>query len=389
MARRRRLRGGVDELPSGRFRARVLDETTGTRHSLGTFQTRGDADAALAKASADQGRGVWIAPDRGRVTLAEYAPRWLDARLTSKGEPLRPRVRELYEGELRLHILPAVGDLPLARLKTPTIRSWYSSMLADGPRASTAAKCYRLLRAILNTAVEDGLLAVNPCTIKGGGVERAGERVIPTVEQVYALADAPRFRALVLLAALAGLRRGELLGLTRSHVDLLHRSVTVEVQRQQSARGENLVSPPKTDAGRRTVVLPAGVIPDVTRHLEQFAAPGPDGLVFVGEKGGPLRPHVLQKEWDRARRRLGLADLHLHDLRHVAGTLAAATGAGTKELMHRLGHASPQAALRYQHATRERDAAIADAIERLIEASRSTHSATVHDLRSETGTDRS
>ena len=69
--------------------------------------------------------------------------------------------------------------------------------------------------------------------------------------------------------------------------------------------------------------------------------------MFTGQKGGPLAPHVLQAAWLKARVEVGLPDLHLHDLRHLAGTLAASTGAGTKELMYRLGHASQQAALRY------------------------------------------
>ncbi|MDQ6725058.1 MAG: hypothetical protein M3066_02635 [Actinomycetota bacterium] len=144
--------------------------------------------------------------------------------------------------------------------------------------------------------------------------------------EVYALADAvhPRYRALVLTAAFAGPRRGELFGLSRSDIDPLHRTVTVSVQ----PTGSPLSATPKTDAGRRTIVLPA--------------------------------------EWNRARRTLGLDHLHFHDLRHVAGTLAAATGAGTKELMYRLGHASPQAALRDQHATRECDTAIAEAMSALI-----------------------
>ena len=77
---------------------------------------------------------------------------------------------------------------------------------------------------------------------------------------------------------------------------------------------------------------------------------------------------MWQTEWNRARRRLWLDYVHFHDLRHVAGTLAAATGAGTKELMYRLGHASPQAALRYQHATRERDTAIAEAMGAMMQA---------------------
>ncbi len=93
-------------------------------------------------------------------------------------------------------------------------------------------------------------------------------------------------------------------------------------------------------------------------------------MLFVGETGVPLRPGVWQREWDRARCAVGRPDIHLHDLRHVAGTLAATTGAGTKEIMRRLGHATPQAALRYQHATDERDKALAAGIDALIRAAR-------------------
>ena len=105
-------------------------------------------------------------------------------------------------------------------------------------------------------------------------------------------------------------------------------------------------------------------------HLARWAAPELCGLVFIGEKGGPVRPGVWQKEWDRARRSLDLEYVHLHDLRHVAGTLAAATGAGTKEIMRRLGHATQEAALRYQHATDERDRVLAAGIDRIIQAAR-------------------
>jgi integrase len=89
--------------------------------------------------------------------------------------------------------------------------------------------------------------------------------------------------------------------------------------------------------------------------------------VFTGEKGGPVRPHVLQKAWVKAKAATGLQSLHLHDLRHAGNTWAAATGASTKELMARMGHANPAAALRYQHATPDRDAAIARALSDLVE----------------------
>lgn len=185
-----------------------------------------------------------------------------------------------------------------------------------------------LLRAILNTAVEDRHLVVNPCSIKGAGIETSEERTIPTIGEVYALADAvtPRFRALVLLAAFGGLRRGELFGLTRGDIDLLHLTVDVRVQRQESRRGEALIGPPKTLAGRRTLALPTEVVPELEAHLARWVSVEPTASVFVGEQGGALRAGVWHKEWDRARRSVGLPDLHLHDLRHVAGTLAAATG---------------------------------------------------------------
>lgn len=309
--------------------------------------------------------------------------RWLSSRITSRGEPLRPRVVELYESLLRLHILPTLGSVTLARLGRATVRAWHADLLTNGPGHSTTAKSYRLLRAILTTAVEDELIVANPCSIKGAGVEPATERSIPSVAQVEALADAvdERFRALVLLAAYGGLRRGELFGLCRRHIDLLHRTVTVEVQRQQLARGEIVVGPPKTAAGRRTLALPVTVIEALDEHLARWVAPEPDAAVFTGLKGGPLRDPVWQQEWSRARRSLGLEWLHFHDLRHVAATLAAATGAGTKELMHRLGHVSSQAALRYQHATPERDRAIADGLDRLISAALEEPQGDVRQLR--------
>jgi integrase len=348
----------------------VIDPASGRRMSVGTFKTKAEAEVAFAAALSDQQRGAWVAPDDARMTLAEYAPQWLISRLTSRGEPLRPRVRELYDGYLRLHILPTLGPVPLGRLTTATVRRWHAELSANGPGPSTVAKCYRLLRAILNTAVEDRHIAANPCAIKGAGVEPCDERVIPTIGQVFALADAvaPRYRAFVLLAAFGGLRRGELLGLTRRDFDLLHRTVEVRLQRQESKRGTALVGPPKTAAGRRSLTLPAELVPVVEDHLARWVADAPTALVFVGEHGRPVRPGVWQKEWDRARRSLGLDHVHLHDLRHVAGTLAAATGAGTKEIMRRLGHATQAAALRYQHATDERDRALADGIDRLIQA---------------------
>lgn len=329
-----------------------------------TFRTRREAEQFDAADRVARATGAWINPAAGRVPLADYAARWLQQRIA-----LRPRTRELYENQLRRHILPGLGQRSLNDITTATVRHWYAELLHDkGLGPVTVAKCYRLLRTILGTAVEDGLVAKNPCVIKNAGVEHSPERPVATVAQIYDLAEAvgSRHRALVLTAAFTGLRLGELLGLSRRHVDLEAATVTVVHQRQQLNNGTQMLTEPKTAAGRRTVTLPELIAEELAAHLERYTPQDADAFVFVGERGGPLRRHVWQKAWDEARQSLGLGHLHFHDLRHTGNTLAAATGASTKELMARLGHSSPQAALRYQHASRERDLAIATALNDLI-----------------------
>ncbi|MDH6132954.1 integrase [Kitasatospora sp. MAA4] len=122
----------------------------------------------------------------------------------------------------------------------------------------------------------------------------------------------------------------------------------------------------KSEAGKRTVTIPAVVLPDVRTHLDQFAEKGPKGLLFVGEKGAPFRRTSFGRIWKKARDKAGMPDFRFYDLRHTGNTLAATTGASLKELMARMGHASVRAALIYQHATSERDKKIADGMDAAI-----------------------
>lgn len=361
--RKRNAWGGVRKLPSGRYQAHYrVDRVWYTAPT--TYRTKRDADVFLAAARADIERGTWINPNAGKVTLDNYAKKWLAERSN-----LRPRTRELYDSLLRRHILPVLGATELSKLAPGRIRTWHANLVsADKPGASTVAKAYRLLHAILQTAVQDELIFKNPCVLRGAAVERPAERPVATLAQVYALADAiePQFRAMLLLATFTGLRLGELRALKRSRLDLLHRSVEVVEQYQQLADGSLVVGPPKSDAGRRTVAIPDAIVADLEGHLATFAAPGKDGLVFTGTKGQPVRLATFYRAWEKARQAVGLEGFHFHDLRHTGNTLAAATGASTKELMARMGHASPRAALIYQHATKDRDAAIASALSKVI-----------------------
>jgi integrase len=150
---------------------------------------------------------------------------------------------------------------------------------------------------------------------------------------------------------------------------LLQRTLRVEQQEQQLRGAVLIMSKPKTEAGIRTLALPPFLVAELETHLARFSAGGPDDRLFTGDKGGPLRRQVLQGFWNDARKAAGMPKgFRFHDLRHTANTLTAATGASTAELMRRLGHASPAAALRYQHATEDRDRAIADLLGEHIEA---------------------
>jgi len=328
-----------------------------------TFATKTGAQRWLATVETDLQRGVWVDPRPGRLTLDAYSTEWM------KSRELRPTTRELYDGYLRVHISPVLGGVELAQLSPTLVRRWHYGLVERGVGVSTVAKSYRLLRAMLNTAVADEVLLRNPCRVAGAGIERAAERPVATVEQVWQLADVvpDRFRCLVLLAGFVGLRRGELFGLERRHIDLLHGELVVE-QQQQELKGLGIVlGPPKTEAGIRRLVLPRALVSQLERHLETFSGPASHDRVFVGEKGGPVRELVWEGHWKRARTEVGLVPgFRFHDLRHTANTLTASTGASTRELMHRLGHASPAAALRYQHATHERDAVIAEALNEVV-----------------------
>ncbi len=120
------------------------------------------------------------------------------------------------------------------------------------------------------------------------------------------------------------------------------------------------------EAGLRVVSIPPHIVPDLEAHLMAHVGPDPTAPLLTGPKGGRLRRHPLNDAWNLARAALGRPEVHFHDLRHAGLTWAATQGATTAELMRRGGHASPSAALRYQHATEDRDAALARALSSLV-----------------------
>src|SRR3984885_12367337 len=223
MTGKRRHFGNVRRFSSGRYQAAYWHD--GRRHiAPTTFVSKADAYAFLDAVSASIGRGDWIDPELGRISFAQYAELWLAQRTD-----IRPRTREQYGFLIKNKLTPAFGHHELARITPVFVRSWYADIAASTPGSARSA--YRLLKAIFNTAILDDLLVKNPCRVKGGGTDRVIERRIPNIDQVAALTQSmpEQYRAAVALAAWGTLRRGEVLGLNRSDVDL--RAGTVRVER--------------------------------------------------------------------------------------------------------------------------------------------------------------
>lgn len=358
--------GSVRQLPSGRWQARVLLPDGRRIRAPGTFATKTDATLWLDQQRTALAAGRSGDPERSRVLLDDFAWVWL-----SHQGHLAPRTVEIYTHQLEAHILPQVasdlaplGEQPLNAITPELVRSWHQALVLEFSK-SIAAKAYVRLRQILNQAVDDERIVRNPCRIRRAGVEKHIEQRFATMAELLELVELTpeRYRAMVLTAGLAGLRQGELLALRRNDVDLGAGVLHVRRKRQQLDSGEVIEGPPKSEAGKRTVALPEPLVEVLHDHLRRFVENVGDAYVFTSTEGVPIdRNNFRRRVWLPATEDAGLEGLRFHDLRHTAGTLAARTGATTKELMARLGHASANAALIYQHASAERDRSIAQGL---------------------------
>lgn len=375
--------GSIEKLPSGRLRVRWHDEDGQRRTAGQTFATKADARRFLATVEADKLRGSYRAPRVVTDTLGDYGTRWIEDR-----PRLKASTRHQYEVDFRLHIEPTLGSKVLDQIEPDDIRRWYSR-LSDGLRASlaesgrngsaTVARSYRLLRAILQTAVDDDILTRNPCRIPGAGDARSPERPVLSAQEIGRLADEVpvSYRAFVLVAGFTGLRAGEIAALRLSDLDLRRGSAVLRVNRRfYRVAGTLTVDTPKSEAGARTLPLPAFVADELRAHVVEFRPDaGPSDLVFVTSGGRDVLDGYSQVV-RRALDRIGRTDARAHDLRHSALTSAAEHGATLATLMQMAGHSTPDAAQRYQHATLEHSRRVAAAVDqsaaKLVAKSRTT-----------------
>lgn len=375
--RAKRYFGNVRQLPSGRFQARYQgpDRRTYTARKPDggplTFDTQSDAEAWLSLRHSEILRGAWLPPAEPKaapITVRQYAEAWLVDR------DLEQTTRDHYRQLLEDHIYPTFGNVAVAAVTPASVREWYAKVArGDGKKAkdrpTARAHAYGLLRTIMNTAVADELRDSNPCRVRGGGQSKRAKKIRPaSLAELEALVKAipERYRLMILFAAWCALRFGELAELRRSDVDV--KNGVVHVRRGVTrTKGSRIVKGPKSEAGKRAVNIPPHLKPMVRDHLRDHVAIGRSALLFpsAGDPTHHMAPSTLYKVFYPAREAAGRPDLRFHDLRHTGAVLAAATGATLAELMARLGHSTPGAAMRYQHAAAERDKVIAAALSKL------------------------
>lgn len=373
--------GRVDKRRNGRRRARYIGPDKVLYAAPETFATLAEARAWLVRRQVEIADGTWVPPeelatrrekqkrenDRRNVTLAEYAEQWIATRTNSRGEPIRIRTADEYRRMLRAAGTRSPSDKggPLAPLVvevigtiTPAqVRRWRTNEMERGTKTQTS-RAYDLLKSIMKTAVEDRVIDSNPCNVRGGSVTKTGKKVEPPTDQemnTILRAMDVRYRALLVMAAVGGLRWGEVTELRAKDVAIERAAdgsvdcVRLNVQRQviKPQRRERVVAEVKSAAGVRSVAI-FGREAEIV--AEQVGSKSGNALLTTNAKGDSWLPQAsFWRHWHKAVVAAGRPDLPLHGLRHFAGTRYAQAGATVKETMDRLGHSSPKAAMGYQH----------------------------------------
>lgn len=362
MTARRRF-GRVRKLPSGRWQARYPDASGQDVTGPVTFTTKGEAARWLVAIEADLARGRHLAPGAGRVTLGAWADRWL----------ARPGKRANSVARDRQGLaafLPSLGGRPLSSI-TPFDVQEVVDARGRSVAPATLARDVAALRAVLNAAVHADLIDRSPARKVALPRVRPPDRALLDPAQLVCLADEvpARYRALILVGGVLGLRWGEAIGLRRCDIDLARGTVTVAQVVEEIAGSVRVVpGEAKTAGSLRTLAAPAFLLEVLAAHLDSFPSDAdgdPRSLVFVGPRGGILRRRFAERTFRPATRRAGLdPTLTFHSLRHIAMTSLVDEKVHPRVMQSRAGHASSRLTMElYAHVTDSADQDAADALE--------------------------
>jgi integrase len=301
------------------------------------FRTKREAEQFAATVEVAKMRGEYVPPSLGRITVGELGPSWLERQ---QGH-MKPSGFRSYESSWRVHVQPLWGRTRVSEIRFTAVQAWVSQLATKrGPVVVQTA--YSVLARILDDAVQDRLLASNPA--RGVNLPKRPPRrnVYLTASQLNKLADeSGRYRSLVLLLGVGGLRWGEAAALRIADVDFLHRRI--ELHRNAVQVGTKVVVGTLKSNENRTVVLPKFVIDALA---ETAKGKGRDDLFWPSALGGYMGPPASKESWlSGAVERCRKSDptfprVTAHALRHTAASLAISAGANPKVVQRMLGHAS-------------------------------------------------
>jgi len=269
--------------------------------------------------------GEWIDPRRGQVPLSVVAADWLGSRSSVKR-----RTRESDEAAWRNYIQPRFGNWPVASITAAEVSSWVGSLVARGLAPSTATRALATLRSVLAFAVADARVQHNVAAVvrkpTSGRAQREGQ--VLTIDELLALTGAckGRYRDVVPVLALAGLRWGELAGLqVGDRVSVPGPGLRLRRAVLGSSAGGSLYVDTLKNNRARTVPLVMHLVPIVGRWSEGKA---PDAWLFAAPEGGPLRESNWKRSvgWAAATAAIGRRGFRVHDLRHTAASVWQVSG---------------------------------------------------------------
>ncbi|MFI8974247.1 tyrosine-type recombinase/integrase [Nocardia asteroides] len=392
----RRGFGRLRKLPSGRWRASYTGPDTAVHNAPNTFDTKTRAEGWLAAERALIDREMWVAPSRRDdppvspeseepsppVLFGTFAERVIATRVSRRGQPIARRTKDSYRSLLRHHINPTFEMTPLPDITFEMVRDWYSNVARirsrgrksnanqDGTDVPTArARAYEVLRMVMNVAVEDGHIAKNPCRIKGAtAVQPAHDPTVLLPAEIgkLALAMPEELSVSVLLAAWCGLRPSETFEIRRRDFNADCSVMTVSFAATYREGRVEIGRPKSGSTG--PVVIPSHMRAAVRTHLDRFVDSAPESLLFPDPgTGGTMREWVYRRIFKAACVKIGRPDFRPSEQRHTGGTVAAQAGGTLPEIMERLRHKTPEAAMRYQKVAAGRAQALAENIAKLAD----------------------
>ena len=365
-------RGSVKKDPSGHWYFVVDLPTPGGARKQARrrgFATKREAQAALDLLVGQVVTGLYVDPSR--LTVGEYlTEHWLPAMAST----VRPTTADTYGRLVRLHLVPSLGAVRLQQLERAHVSRWLAGLTAGGLSPKSVRNVHGVLVKALADAVELELVGRNAAA-KPRGLPPA-KRPAPRAwsgEQLGAFLAATsgdRLAPVWRLLAATGCRRGEVLGLRWSEVDLDAGTATI-VRQRTIAGGRLIEGSPKTSAGARTVALDAGTVRELrawrrvqsAERLLMGAGWADTGLVFTNPDGGGIWPQRVTARFRELAEGLGLPLIGVHGLRHSAASFMIASGVNPKVVQARLGHAHVSVTLGlYTHVLPAHDRAAADAL---------------------------